>query len=179
MGGGARGTGGTDASVTALVPDAAALTTKEQPTLFWIQSKDANARLEVTLIEPGKPKPLLVVGSASAKPGIHRIRLAKYAVKLAPDVAYRWSVSLVPNPSSRSLDAVASGNLKRIEPSKELAQELAAAKPADLPAIYAQAGIWYDALDAISNEIDANPKDSSLRHQRADLLKQVGLPPVD
>jgi hypothetical protein len=74
---------------------------------------------------------------------------------------------------------VASGNLKRIEPSKELAQELAAAKPADLPAIYAQAGIWYDALDAISNEIDANPKDSSLRHQRADLLKQVGLPPVD
>jgi hypothetical protein len=162
--------------VTALVPDVAALTTKEQPTLFWFQSKEANARLEVTVIEPGKPKPLLVAGSASAKPGIHRIRLARYGVKLAPDVTYRWSVSLIPNPSSRSLDAVASGNLKRIEPSKELAQEVAGAKPADLPAIYAQAGIWYDALDAISNEIDANPTDNSLRQERADLMKQAGLP---
>ena len=40
---------------------------------------------------------------------------------------------------------------------------------------YAQAGIWYDALDAISNAIEANPNDASLKEQRAALLKQVGL----
>ena len=53
--------------------------------------------------------------------------------------------------------------VKRIEPTKELTQQLAAAKPASLPAIYAQAGVWYDALDAISDEIDTNPEDEVLQ----------------
>ncbi len=37
-------------------------------------------------------------------------------------------------------------------------------------------GIWYDALEAISNAIDAHPEDASLREERASLLNQVGLP---
>lgn len=42
-------------------------------------------------------------------------------------------------------------------------------------AIYADAGLWYDALGAISDAIGAHPDDASLREQRASLLKQVGL----
>lgn len=179
MGGGARGAGGTDASLLTLVPEQVALTTKEQPSLFWFQSKPARAKLELTLIEPGKPKPLLTLGSPAVKPGIHRIRLTNHGVKLAPDVAYKWTVSLVPDPANRSLDTVASGMVKRIQPTKELTQALAAASVADRPALYAQAGIWYDALEAISDEIDANPNDPSLLQERADLLKQVGLPAME
>jgi len=179
VGGGARGAGGTDASLVAIVPDQVALTTQEQPSLFWFQSRQARAQLELTLIEPGKPQPLLALGSQSTKPGIHRIRLSNHGVKLTPNVAYKWTVSLVPNPASRSLDVVATGMVKRIEPTKELTQELAGATAAERPAIYAQAGIWYDALEAISDEIDKHPDDSSLRKERADLLKQVGLPPMD
>lgn len=179
VGGGARAAGGIDASVVALVPEQVALTISEQPSLFWFQSKPANAKLELTLIEPGNPKPLLVLGGSSAKPGIHRIRLANHGVKLAPDVRYKWTVSLVPDPAKRSLDVVASGTIKRIQPSRELSQKLAAASPADRPAIYAGAGIWYDALEAISDQIDKNPSDKPLRQARADLLKQVGLPPMD
>ena len=179
MGGGARGAGGTDASLLTLVPEHVALTTREQPSLFWFQSKPATAKLELTLIEPGKPKPLLALGSPADKPGIHRIRLSNHGVKLALDVPYKWTVSLVPDPANRSLDVVASGMVKRIEPTKELAQELAAASVADRPAIYAQAGIWYDALEAISDEIDQKPGDPSLQEERADLLKQVGLPAME
>jgi hypothetical protein len=156
-----------------------ALTTREQPALFWFQSKQANAKLELTLIEPGKPQPLLALGSPSAKPGIHRILLSNHGVKLAPNVKYKWTVSLVPNPTSRSLDVVASGMVKRVEPSKELTHQLAAASPSDRPSIYAQAGIWYDALEAISDEIDAHPADKSLQKERADLMKQVGLPAME
>jgi len=179
VGGGARAAGGTDASLVALVPDQVALTTHEQPSLFWFQSKAAKAQLELTLIQPGNPKPMIALGAATARPGIHRIRLVNHGIKLAPDVAYKWTVSLIPDPANRSLDVVATGMVKRIEPSAELAKELAGASVADRPAIFARAGIWYDALEAISDEIDKNPKDSSLRQERADLLKQVGLPPMD
>jgi len=40
---------------------------------------------------------------------------------------------------------------------------------------YAQAGIWYDAFESVSNAIEAHPDDPSLRAQRASLLQQVGL----
>jgi hypothetical protein len=165
--------------LVAMVPNRLALTTHEQPSLFWFQSKPASATLEIALIEPGKAQPVMVVQSRSAKAGIHRIQLARHGVKLALNVKYKWSVSLISNPSSRSLDVVVNGTLKRVDPSKKLVQDLAAASPAARPAIYAQAGIWYDALEALSDEIDANPKDGSLRNQRANLLKQVGLPPME
>ena len=44
--------------------------------------------------------------------------------------------------------------------------------------IYAEEGIWYDAISAISDMIDAAPNDSLLRRQRASLLKQVRLQEV-
>ena len=47
-----------------------------------------------------------------------------------------------------------------------------------MPSIYAESGIWYDAIMAISELIEASPKDMNLRKQRAGLLEQVGLPEV-
>jgi hypothetical protein len=38
--------------------------------------------------------------------------------------------------------------------------------------------VWYDALSAISDQIDSTPNDTGLRKQRATLLAQVGLPAV-
>jgi hypothetical protein len=43
------------------------------------------------------------------------------------------------------------------------------------PAVYAQSGLWYDAVDEISKLIYANPADGALREQRASLLAQAGL----
>ncbi len=44
------------------------------------------------------------------------------------------------------------------------------------PQAYAEAGIWYDAIDVLSAQIGDQPSDSGLREQRAALLDQVGLP---
>ena len=49
------------------------------------------------------------------------------------------------------------------------------AKTADKVYRYAAAGIWYDAIKAISEQIEASPDDISLRCKRAFLLKQVNL----
>jgi len=79
--GGARGENGVDTALFALVPDHLALTTQAQPSLFWFQSKPSKAKFELTVVEPKKPKPLLSLTSPDAdKPGIHRIKLARYKV---------------------------------------------------------------------------------------------------
>ena len=176
IGGGSRG--GEDLGVTleTLVPEQTALTTQAQPSLYWYQSKTTDAECEVTLTQPKVAKPLLSLKTGKATPpGIHAIRLSKFNVELKPNVVYQWSVAVIVDPTSRSGDIYARGVIKRIDPSPELAAKLAAAADADKPAIYAENGIWYDALQSISDQIDKAPTDQSLRDERASLLDQVKL----
>ena len=174
--GGSRGSGDATITLDVLAPDETGLTTQEQPSLFWYQSKPAEAKFELTLLEENKVKPLLQVKvERSSKAGIQRIKLSEHGVKLAPNIEYQWVVALVTDPDNRSSDLVASGVIKRIEPSAELKAKLAGASPTAAPGIYAEAGIWHDALAALSDLIDAQPDNKALRQARADLLAQVGL----
>jgi hypothetical protein len=176
VGGGSRGGAATDLSVEVLVPDQVALTTQAQPSLYWYQSKSANTHCEVTVTEPKNPKPLLVLKSGQPTPaGIHALRLAKFNIKLKPDVVYRWSVAVVVDPANRSQDIIANGVIKRVAPPADLTAKLSQATEQDKPAIFAESGIWYDALQSISDQIDHAPQDASLHQERADLLKQVGV----
>ena len=173
--GGARG-GAAETVLIALVPNHIALTTQSQPSLFWFQSKPAKAKFELTVVEPKKPKPLVSLTAPQAdKPGIHRVKLAKYKVELQPDVAYEWSVAIVPDAENRSKDVIAKGVIKRINPPGDLASRIAQMGDLERAAAYGQAGIWYDAFESVSNAIEAHPDDASLRAQRASLLQQVGL----
>ena len=96
----------------------------------------------MTLLEENKLKPVLQVKfERSSKAGIQRIKLSEHGVKLAPNVEYQWVVALVTDPDNRSSDLVASGAIKRIEPSAELRARIAGASPAALPGVYAEAGI--------------------------------------
>ena len=174
--GGARGDT-VDAVLIAVVPNHVALTTQAQPSLFWFQSKPAKAKFELTVVEPKKPKPLVSLTAPEAdKSGIHRVKLAKYKVELQPDVAYEWSVAIVPDAENRSRDVIAKGVIKRINPPGDLATRIEKADDIERAAAYAAAGFWYDAFESVSNAIEAHPDDASLRAQRASLLQQVGLP---
>ena len=97
---------------------------------------------------------------------------------LSPHTEYRWSVTAVPDPDDRSKDIRAGGLIERIEVPESLRSKLAQAEKGEIPQIYAEAGIWYDALMAISELIDATPGDAVLRKQRSALLEQVGLSEV-
>lgn len=174
--GGSRGSGDTLLTLDVLAPDDIGVTTREQPSLFWFQSKPAQAKFELTLLQENKVDPLVqVTVEHSTKAGIQRLKLADHGVKLALGVDYQWVVALVSDPDNRSTDLVASGVIKRVEPSADLKQRIAQAAPTVLPSVYAEAGIWYDALSVLSDQIEAHPEDKSLREARADLLRQVGL----
>jgi hypothetical protein len=179
VGGGSRGIGDGNITLEVLVPNQVALTTQASPSLYWYQSAEAKTKCEITVTEPKKPKPLLALKTGDSTPaGIHAIRLSKFNVTLKPNVVYKWSVAVVLDSNSRSGDIIAQGTIKRIEPSADLAGKLGGASDADKAAIFAENGIWYDALQAVSDQIDKNPQDASLKQQRADLLKQVGMDDV-
>ena len=173
---GSRGWGVTVPSVYVLAPNHTGLTTRGQPSLFWYQSGPASTRIEITITEPGRHKPLLRVGADKAdQGGIHRIPLARYNITLTPGVLYQWAVALSPDPANRSRDVVALDTIRRIEPDAQLKAALAGSKGLGTAAVYANNGIWYDALEAVSNEIDAAQRNKEIRLLRASLLDQAGL----
>ncbi len=176
VGGGTRGTGKEVFTLYVLVPDHVGLTIQEQPALYWYLSKKIRYPVELTIIQDQAIFPLLEIRiNPPDQPGVRRIRLADYGVRLSPGVQYQWFVSIIQDTDHRSKDIIAGGLIERIEPPEALRDKLSKADKAEATHIYAEAGLWYDALQAISDLIDISPNNSALRKQRASLLKQVGL----
>jgi hypothetical protein len=176
VGGGSRGTGETGSNLLALVPDHVGLTIKEGPSLFWYLSKQTPYPIELTVIEYQAIQPLIENHiKPSVHPGVNRIELADYGVHLSPGVSYQWFVSIVSDPDHRSKDIIAGGAIERMDISEALRNKLSHANRTEVPHIYAEAGLWYDSLSAISDLIDSSPNDQELKTLRASLLKQVGL----
>ena len=176
VGGGHRGTAEVTGELAVLAPDHTGLTTRSQPTLYWYLSEPANARLDVTVTNDKNIDPLLeqVIGIPKTA-GIQSLDLAKVGTTLKPGVEYRWFVSLTPDETQRSNDVVASGTIEYIKPDAALASKVASADELTQARLYAEDGIWYDAIDSLSRAIQQNPGDAGLHAQRAAMLEQVGL----
>ena len=165
-------------SLRVLVP-AMGHTVSAQPTLYWSVSQDLPlAQFEVavnTVMSPGSfdfPEPLLDKKFyTSAKKGIHALSLAKYNVTLDKNTEYEWSISLVCDADNPSANIFDNGGIKRVTPKFYNAGQQTAYT-------YAKNGVWYDALDTLSKQIEKKPNDRSLRQVRASLLRQGGLDKV-
>jgi hypothetical protein len=179
VGGATRGAGDEQIIVRVLAPEQPGLAATEQPVLYWYVSGPAATRVEVALIDDAGEAPLLELGmDADASGGIRSLRLADHGIRLQPNVEYQWSVALVVDPNRRSLDVLASGSIVYSQPDAALSASLAAASPAERPAIYAASGYWYDAIDMLCALIDAGAGNTELAAHRAALLEQVGLSDV-
>ncbi len=178
VGGGTRGKTGRDVFVlSVLAPDDSGLTVSEQPSLYWFISSSTVLPVEVIITDPRATQPVVEARlPAPVQPGVHRIRLADLGVRLAPGVAYRWSVTVIADPNRRARDILAGGMIERIDAPAGLREKLTQARKEELPFLYADAGLWYDALAAVSELIEKTPGDATLRKHRAALLTQVGLP---
>ena len=178
-GGGSRGMNKSVPVISLLAPDHVGLTLREQPVLFWFTPTKQNGPVEFTLTVENADTPVVEAKlPLPAQPGLQQINLSDYKVKLSPGERYQWSVALILDAEERSANIVAMGAIERIEPNK-LEQPLPSnLSKAEAPKRYAEAGIWYDAVMAISDLIQSNPADTELRQQRASLLEQVGLADV-
>lgn len=180
VGGSSRGVSSALPSVMVLVPDHVALTTSDQPVLYWYLSKPTSVRVEITLIDDKGETPLIEYAvKDAAGPAVHAIELAKHNVHLKPGVEYQWSIAVVPDPNERSSDVMAAGIIKRVDaPSAVASARSKGMDKQELARMLAANGIWYDAIGLYSELIDARPNDRGLREERAALLDQVGLKDV-
>jgi hypothetical protein len=174
--GGTRGMKAHPPLLEALAPEHIGLTVQEQPTLYWYLAEAVANRIELTLIDDKTVQPLLErTFDSPTVPGVQRVRLADYGVRLQTGVPYQWFVTLGTDPTRRSEYIVAGAAIERIELTATLQAQLAQSNAIEAVSVYAAAGLWYDALRVLSDLIEAAPGDPILRQQRAALLEQVGL----
>jgi hypothetical protein len=177
VGGGTRGTGREAFILSVLAPNHTGLTISAQPVLYWFISSASSLPVELTVVDPQKSEPLLEL---QIKPpitqGVHRVRLADHGVRLEPGVTYQWYVAVIPDAGRRSKDILAGGSIERVAAPDDLTARLAQTLKVDQPAVYAGASLWYDAVAALGDLIEASPQDRALQERRSALLKQVGLP---
>lgn len=176
VGGGTRGTDRDMPVIVALVPDHTGLTTKGQPTLYWHLSNPTKYNIEFTLNDEQSIDPIIEVNiKDNGIQGFHAIRISDYNINLKQGVEYQWFVTVVRDQEQRSKDIIATGLVRRIEPSSTLNRLLNNADKGDMPYIFAEQGIWYDTLSSLSDLIAENPNDRYLIRMRTFLLEQAGL----
>ncbi|HAA30849.1 MAG TPA: hypothetical protein DCE56_28080 [Cyanobacteria bacterium UBA8553] len=191
--------------VTLLIPskDYIGQTTSSHPSFFWYLSESVSVPMQFTLRESGVSKPLYQKQLDSPRPGIIQLEIPKDRNGLVPGKSYGWSVTLVCNAKRPSVNPFFYSWIERVPTTPALEQKLAMANPnsnalnqmrlsekssgdrhsllktmRERASIYAQAGLWFDALASLSKAQSVNSSESFVREDFLSLLNQVGLTEV-
>lgn len=158
------------------------LTDAERPNLlFFIPYGDsAIASMEFVLQKQINNKNQTIYRTTltpTASPGIINVSLPETLAPLEPEIMYRWflKVRVKCNPQQPTQLDYVEGWIQRIRKNSTLTELLKQAKPQQRAAIYAEKGIWYDAIAILSQQRLTNPKDSVLMANWASLLNSIGL----
>lgn len=163
--------------LSVLSPDHIGLTMFEQPALFWFIAQPTFQPVDVMITDEGNTQILLDVRMLPPiRPGVHKVELKDYGIRLQPNTTYQWKIILQGNTPGETYTT--SGWILRITPPENVATL------AKLPSINStpprplvEAGLWYDAIWALSERIQSHPTDMTSLNQRANLFEQVGLIP--
>jgi len=159
-----------------LAPENTGLTLTNQPVLQWYISDPWPDNIEFRLNRLKAPEPDIDTNiRGTDKGGIYRISLADHNVSLKPGVDYEWVLAIVNDEEERSADFTACARIRYVKPDEELSKRIMNTPKEKLYHVYADQGYWYDALENLSQLIDARPGDNTLRRHRAELFRQVGL----
>lgn len=181
VGGGTRGSQHELPMIAALAPDDhIGRTFHPTPMLYWYLSQLTDRPLILTINERDRYEPLIEVElPPPSREGIQRVDLNRFGIALEPGKAYQWLVSLVVDPQRPSSDVITGGWIELSELPQSLAGQLEAMDPADATRVFAEAGFWYDAVDAVSHGIEARRGSGELQSMRAALLSQIGLADIE
>jgi len=89
--------------------------------------------------------------------------------------SYTWKFTVVCDAQDRSSDQLESGIVRRVELSANILRKLETADPRQKTFIYAENGIWQDALSTLAAARRANPNDTDLAADWESLLDSVRL----
>lgn len=161
-------------SMTALVPPTnIGLTISEHPT-FWFyipyQPTSANP-VEFLLINDKNSTVYKTTLQLTSTPGIISISLPQNAPLLENGKKYNWLLSFMCDPANRLKDTFVKGYIERVSVNSNLKNHLEKASTSrERILLFAENGLWYDALTLLAEERRKKPKDAQIAKDWKDLL---------
>ena len=168
-----RPTNVTKLDLLAMAPDYVGFTVQKSPVLYFFISPATSLPIRFTLIDIHTVSPVAeVLLKSPTHPGMWAIRLEDYHLMLEEEVQYRWYVSVIQHPELPQRDIVAGGAIERVDPYLVNYYGRPCDKGSALLSL--KAGIWYDAFACVTELIETNPQDRTLRELREKLLGREG-----
>ena len=175
--------------VTALVPSitttqsiAWGRTTEAHPTLWFNAPQGLAANLPIEFVlqdETGQYRYKEDVQTSETPAGVFSLSLPAAADALQVGKTYQWSVFIYCDPDAIDLPVAVKGSLERIALPAELQNQLDSTQDIlERASLYAENGIWYDALTTLGKRIRQSD-DSAITSAWADLLNQANLSGLD
>jgi hypothetical protein len=151
------------------------LTVDASPT-FWFyipQPPQSGTPAEFVLLDENQQPILIEQVTLPAVAGIVAIPLSQ---PLAANRSYAWGFSISVNPRSSSQNPRVEGIVRRIAPTAGLSTQLQTlTSPQEQAAIYAEHGIWHDALTMLAEQRLAAPNNTTLITDWSHFLDSAGL----
>ncbi|WP_242059254.1 DUF928 domain-containing protein [Nostoc foliaceum] len=94
---------------------------------------------------------------------------------MALNKQYRWFFTINCDQQKNSPPTFVEGVIQRVELNPTVVKELQTTELLKRYAIYAQNGIWYEALTILAELRDKNPKDAALKAEWRNLLSSIRL----
>jgi len=165
-------------SLTALVPkNKIGRTVSDYPTFFFYLPQ-TEAELAELILEDESGNQIyqqdLTIKNLSGVIGVS-IPANTNVPPLEVGKSYTWKFTVVCDPEDRSSDQLESGVVRRVELSADILRELENAAPRRKTFIYAENGIWQDALGNLAAARRANPNDPVFQTDWESLLDSVTL----
>lgn len=178
-GGGTRGgCAQTSIPLTALMPDSNfGRTTAIAPKLYWYVPDAGVENAEFVLLDQFGNEVYTATLPVAETEGVIELEIPAENGEslLQQGEDYHWFFSLVCNPLDRSGDIFSEGWIQRVEPDAALNEQLATATPIEQVSIYAQSGIWHDALSTVLDLRRNEPTNTTYETAWQNLLESVGL----
>ena len=163
-------------------PNVWSLTGMERPTfLFYIPyAKNSIVNISFTLQDESNPAETGIVYEnlkilPAQTPGVMQVVLPNSVTPLAPNKPYHWFLNLNMACTIGQRPIYVEGWLQRVDVARTLRKQLEGATPLEQVALYADNGLWSDALTTLANLRAAKPKDPALSQDWRNLLDSIEL----
>lgn len=138
-------------SLTVLLPqDKLGLTTRQHPEFFVYIPQTAATEAEFLLIDPNGEYEYRARYTLPKTGGVVKIELPESETALEVGTEYEWMFAIVCDPDSRDKDIVDGGVVKLTELSSTQTRQLQQAQPLTQAQLYAEYGIWHDAVATLA-----------------------------
>ena len=161
---------------TPLLPtNSRSLTIESHPTLLvYIPETSATTAL-LSMRDADEDYDFQAVVTVGDRPGIVSLSLPDDAPALDVNHEYQWSLILMCDNKLRPDSPIVQGDIMRVVSDRYLAEKLAQANLLESATLYAQKGIWYDAVSSLAKLKNIKPQDQNVASSWENLLTSVGL----